>query len=467
MVGLTIQFNHFGLGANTLGSKEIYPAHKKILDQSLRTIFQENASAYLGKRGLFQIKFEKSKPTFYFDGKRVEMKKSSELKRVERILRYYQHTGSLPSLEAAPEGDSLRTLMTGKVVRQINQASIPGANGNILAGMRVADDTLSVVRNFMLSLPHIHRDDPIVSHLGYYSGIFWSFFAFRELDDGFLEFKRAKLIGDSEGERRAEARLFSGAIVSIGATTYLTGKILNSFSFSRAAAPLLSVSNAFFGAGSLLAMGFSALGVVRCQRFNERLNEYLENPALSGSQKMEGALRFLLDSMRVTKEEKAALFQEIEEKHPDWSVAQKEDLLQQKLGDLTEVKVKYMKRRTSNRSLQLILNHAEKILEKLADPIKRAEGIKEASTLINRVQKESQIKRNIYLLGLIAAAISFVAAILLTVATGGALPLILYGVAGAIYLGITVYTLSGLLLKNEKDAKLITLHPLQNLSHLI
>lgn len=174
---------------------------------------------------------------------------------------------------------------------------------------------------------------------------------------------------------------------------------------------------------------------------------------------MRGAVQFLKDSIIVTPEERLALIHEIDQKCPQRTLEQKEKLLQQKIADLTEVKVKYMKRRTSNRSLQLILSQADRILAKLADPATRVEGIQEAAILVNAIQKENKIKMNLYILGFFAALITLVGMAIMFFGTAGVLPFVFYSTAGTIYLCLTIYTIAGTLLKGEGDIKAIEACP--------
>jgi hypothetical protein len=302
-----------------------------------------------------------------------------------------------------------------------------------------------------------------VNHLGYYAGIFWGFFSLRELDSGYRDLARSKQIKDAEGQRRAEARVLSGAICSTASLAYIAGRVCDTVASTGFASVAFNVASGFFGVGSLLAMSSAALGALRCYRFNDRLNEYLNHPNLTGVERLQGALQFLKEAVYVTTEERAELVEQIEKNHPHLSPNEKSQLLEQKIADLTEIKVKYLKRRTSNKSLLLILNQADAILAKLADPKTRAEGIKEATIMLHTIQNENKAKMALFILGFIAALISFVAMLVSTFLSAGSLPFFLYGVAGTIYLGMTVYNNAGIVLKKDVDSKAIDLHPIQDL----
>jgi hypothetical protein len=452
MFGLSIQLKGLGLASQYLDSQKILPIHKEKLETCLSKIFKEQLPF---QSASYQIQFKNNQPVLQLNGKEVGGTKGSELKRIRRVVRYYQNVGLLPCRDPEPSEQANLSAKTKSSVKAINNASLPGANGNILAGMRLADDTLSLARNILFAIPAIGRKDPIVNHLGYYAGIFWSFFSIREFDEGITEYKRSTQIRDAEGERRATARLLSGGLVSTGSLAYLAGKFCDTYASAGLAAAVLGVSNILFGVGSILAIGASSLGAIRCKRFNQRLNEYLENESLSEAQKLMGVVRFLKESLMVTAEEKADLIAEIEEKFPNSTKEEKEALLDQKLNDLTEVKVKYMKRRTSNKSLLLILSNADAILAKLANPETCAEGMRDAAILIHSVQMENRLKLNLYILGLIASILSFIGMIVMFFMTAGSLPFILYGIAGTMYLGLTSYTIAGNFLKKEADLKVI------------
>lgn len=465
MTELSIHLNRLSVGSYSLDSQQISPVHRRRAELSLSKILSKQQISTQGKEIPFHLRLYQGRPVLQIQDREISLEKSGELSRVSHIVRFYQHTGHFPRAEMSPQDEAFRVDKTKKAVRAINDASIPGSNGSILAGMRIAEDSLSLTRNILFAIPAIGANDPVVNHLGYYAGIFWTFFAFRELDEGWAEYKRSKVIGDTEGQRRSETRLLSGGICSTASLIYLAGRICDTFSSTAFATAAFGSANALFGVGSVIAMGSSILGAMRCYRFNARLNEYLENPKLTKVQGLQGALQFLKDAVSVTPEERAELVDQIEKDHPDWSAEQKEKLLQQKLTDLTEVKVKYIKRRTSNKSLCLILNQADALLAKLADPESQVEGIQEAAILLCTIQKENRTKMLLYILGFIASLISISAVLIATFLTAGALPFVLYGIAGTIYLVLTLYSAAGLLLRKDPDCnKNILLHPMQDLA---
>ena len=464
MGSLSVSLNHFSSGSQRLEPAQIYSSHVDSTEKYLNKIFREHFTAPKNQTG-FKVKFHLDKPVLCYQGQEVPLEKSPELKRIARTVRYYQLSGKLSKIEQKPEFKEQAIKEAKKSIKEVHEASIPGSNGQILAGMRVADDTLSLIRNILCALPDIGPNDSIVSHLGYYAGISWTFFAIRELDNGLIEHKRSKVIGDEEGIRRSEARILSGGIVSTASFGYLMGKICNTYISQGAAAISMGVSNVLFGIGSFLAMGVSLVGALRCHRFNDRLNEYYLNTKLPEVERVKAALKFLKECIVVTPEEREELIQQIEKDYPDWSNELKEKLLKQKLVDLTETKVKYMKRRTSSRSLLLILRDVDNILAKLENSKTVVEGGVRATELINTIQKESRLKQTLYVLGFVAALVSFVAMLLLTFGSFGMLPFVLYGITGTIYLLITAYTVAGMVLKKDPKA-VVEVHPVEEMPHL-
>lgn len=466
MSGLSVELNRSGIAISHLDSSQIYPPHKKSAEESITKIFHDTFGETAKKQFPFRVRFDCDGASLQAGSQKISLKKSSELKSVKRTLEYYQHTGKVPKLALHKSEEFARNVESQKSVKAVGDASLPGSNGNILAGMRLADDTLALTRNIMYAFPTFGPSNSLADHLGYYAGIFWTFFAFREFDDGVTEYERSVQIGDQEGVRRATSRLLSGSLVGAGSLSYLAAKINDSFAFANVSSLLLGVSNLFFGAGSLLAAGISFLGALRCTRFNQRLDQYLDHPTFTQKEKMKGAVEFLKACISVTAEEKEEVAAQIQKEHPDWSRELKEQLLSQRLADLTEVKVKYMKRRASNRGLRLILEKSDEILRKFSDPKLEQEAIQEAIDLVKAVQKDSKIKMSLYILGLIAALLSFVAMTISLVMSGGILPFVLYSISGALYLAMTLYSIGVMVLKRDDDIRPIELNPMQSLGRI-
>lgn len=451
MTSLSIQLNQLNVGGKRLDSQQISLAHKQSAESCLTKILSDLPIPVRGKVPV-QLRLDQRQITLLADGKEISLKQSSELRRVQRILRFYQHVGYLPVVvDMSKDEKSVVSKKTREAVKAVNEASVPGTNGHVLAGMRIADDTLALVRSAMCLSPLFGPRDPIVNHMGYYAGTFWTLFSLRELSTGYAEYQRSKIIGDPEGVSRGKIALVSGGLCSVASVSFLTSRVLNSFSAVGAAGVALGLADMLFGVGSVLSMGSSISSAYRCHKFNERLKEYLYHPNLNAVQKMQGALNFLKESVSVTAEEREDLVKEVARMHPDWPEDKKRVLIEQKLADLTEVKVKYMKRRTSNKSLYLILTQTDALLEKLADPKTQGQAIFDAFVLVSTVQKENKTKMSLYILGFIAALISFVAMLIGTFLTAGALPFVLYGIAATLYLSMTLYSTAGLVVKKRFD----------------
>jgi hypothetical protein len=451
MTSLSIQLNQLNVGGRKLDSQQISLAHKQSAESCLTKILSDLPIPVRGKVPV-QLRLDQRQITLLANGHEIPLKQSSELRRVQRILRFYQHVGCLPVVVDMTKAEkAVVAKKTRQAVRAVNEASVPGTNGHVLAGMRIADDTLALVRSGMCLSPLFGPHDPIVNHLGYYAGTFWTFFSLRELSTGWAEYQRSKAIGDPEGLSRGKIALVSGGLCSVASISFLTSRIFDSFSAVGAAGVALGLADMLFGVGSLLSMGSSISSAYRCHKFNERLKEYLEHPKLNAVQKMQGALKFLKESVSVTAEEREDLVKEVAQMHPDWPEDKRWALIEQKLADLTEVKVKYMKRRTSNKSLYLILTQTDALLAKLADPKTQTDAVFESCMLLEAVQKENKTKMALYILGLIAALISFVAMLIATFLTAGALPFVLYGIAATLYLSMTLYSTAGLVIKKRLD----------------
>lgn len=447
MPAISVQFDRLDLGQKQFKGSFIAPAHKNAVASYL--------SNYILNFGLapnhkVPFRVDLADESLVLDGKRVSLDGGLRLKDRAKIAQYYQHVGFLPRKEITPKDALLRRKTTKAAVRAMHEMSIPGTEGKILAGVGIVDETLSAARNIATAV--VGHGNPVVNHLGYYAGMIWGFFALKEVDGGRKDLERAKVIGDEEGKTRAKARLVSGGLVSTASAVYLAGRVFDSLESATAAASVLGAANILFGVGTILSSGLSYLGWTRCHTFNERLNDYLENKNLSEVQRLQGALRFLQEKIAVTPGEIEALRGEIVKEHPELNAAEKEALLKQALTHLAEKKVKYLKRRTSHKSLQLIQAQVDRILAKLDDEKTRSEGIKEATLLIGKVQNENRIKMALFVLSFIASLISILGLLIATFLSAGVAPFVLYGISGAIYLALQVYTSAGIFMKKGPDA---------------
>jgi hypothetical protein len=425
-----IHINQLRIGSELLNVERMAPVHRERLEKYLSKQFSNQKEF-----GSFKIQV------------------NPQDKAVRRVVQFYRNIGAVSKVKGANE-----ERLSAQMIEAMRKDAVPGTNGQILAGMQITEDTLSLTRNILYAIPSVGPNDPVVNHLGYYAGIFWSFFAFRELNAGMTEYKHSQAIGDKEGRRRATVRMASGGIVSAASLIYLSGRIFDTLESATVSAASIGTASVLFGIGSMLAMGASILGAVRCTRFDARLHEYLEHPGISEVDRYKGALQFLKDSISVTAEERGWIENEV--KHlPE---EERGKAIEQKLRQLTETKIKYMKRRTSNRSLQLILTKTDRLLRLLSQEATQPEGIKESAILLHEIRKENQRKTALYILGFVAALISALGMIAGTFFTAGALPFVLYGISAMIYLLVGLYNAAGIVAKKEPEQKL-DLHPIQDL----
>ncbi len=457
-MALSVQLDSLNVGGHLLNFQKMTPAHRRLAESSLSSFFSKRQVVIGEDKTPFRFQIDPQTATLRLQDRSISLEMAPELAGLHRVVRFYQNTGLLPLPGVSREEKAHSEGKTKEAVSTLRAASVPGAYGNLFAGMRLMEDSLSITRNILFAIPSVGPDNALVNHLGYYAGGFWTFFSLKELGAGVKEYQRAKAIGDGEGRRRAAGQVASAGLASTASMIYLAGRTFDTAAASTAALHALGTANILFGVGSLLAAGTSALGAYRCYRFNDRLNEYLDNTHLTEEERLRGALQFLKDQIAVTPEEKGAIWVQINQEHPTWTQKEKEALLEQRLRDRTEVKVKYLKRRTSNKSLQLIITHADRYLADLSNPATRIE----ATQMLQTVQKETKIKMALFILGVIAALIGFAAMVALTFFSMGTLPFILYGVAGAIYLALAAYSIAVTLSRKETEGK-VDLHPMQDI----
>lgn len=471
MGDLNVRVKQLSFDSQALPAAKMLPRHQKVLQESLAAIARAHFPSLKAEGGSFEVRLDSSKkPLFSVNGQAVELPFSPQIKRVNRIIRFYQDIGHLPRQQLVESGE--REEVSQTFIEKVSAARVPGTNANLWAGVRVADDTLSIYRKILAY--RFGPNDPFASQLGYYAGSLWSLLFVKEIMDGQEEYRRAQLIGDSEGGRRAHAKLLSGGILTVGSLSYLSGKIVDEVLSVSTGAHLLTGSNLLFGVGALLGAAASSLGAYRCANFRKRLDEYLETPGLSDEQKYRGAVQFLKDSLVVSIEElaeieetvsqlseedkealaKQNLKDEIELDFPALGKEEKLSLLNQRLAGLqdktaraisekikhlTEAKIKYMKRRTSSQSLTLILRQADDILAKLNDENLRAEGIAEAKELIKVVRKDNWSKMILYALGALSSILSFVGILSLSLTSGVIFPYVLMGIGSGLCVALWFY----------------------------
>lgn len=463
-MGTTISIHTFGVGADRIDASQMFGCHRKRVESSLSTHLLGNRSVQryfegagpksrfdftIGSRGTC-VEAGGAKPQFFDLGEKGNRRL---LKNGRRTVQFYQHTGMLPRKPISPRFAAQRERVTRTAVDAMRQAAIPGAKERALVLTTISENTLSLTRDVIRSVPEFGPDHALAHNLAFPAGAIWAGFAVREVKGGYQDYKRAVEIGDKEGKNRAAGRLSTGTLGMFGSGFFLAGKTASTTGAAALAAGTLSlIGDVCFGVGSVVGMGLSSLGIYRCCTFKKRLNEYFENPQLTKEQQVRGSLEFLRDLLVITPEERLDLIQKIDEEHPKASPEEKAELLKKGMADLTEVKVKYLKRRTSNKSLELILTKAEPLLAKLQNPETKEEAIREGEELIRSVKKETNWKMALYTIGLIASIISFVAVIIADVFSLGTIPFIISGVASVIFLMLTAYNFTLQLMKKEPEA---------------
>jgi hypothetical protein len=441
---MSVRLQDLKIGEQTLPSQKFYSVHKNSLQQSLSNLFSK-AGIELKDNTPFEVKFGGKQPVLRLNGK-VTLLGDDETRNAQRVVRYYQNIGQLKKEE---EACPIIHRATRKTVKEMRKAKIPGASGKAISGMHVTEDTLGLIRNAIYSIaPDGSFADRLGDQLGYYTGLFSAFFAFKEIEQGMSEYKRAMFIGDEEGKRRAQLRFFRGGLVSTGSAAYLAHKLWEPALSASASLGLTVASQVCFGFGSLVNVGTSALGALRCYRFNERLNEYLFNPNLTEEQRLSGALEFLKDEISVTADEKEEILAKI---NPSLPAEERTQILIEEIAKLTELKVKHLKRRTSNQSLLMILKHVDPILVKLKNPATAIEGMQEAAVLLTKLQMENKTKFNLHSLSIVAGLLGLIGMLLFILVPFAALPFIFYGIAGTIYLGTSIYTAVGIFQKKQLE----------------
>jgi hypothetical protein len=435
---LSVELDSLCTGSQRLGAKGVYLPHK----DKIQLVLSRNLSKLpipSDQKIPFELRLEPAGPVLLLNGKEVPCDDARRVKEVARIIDYYRNTGLLE--ERGTISSPQAKAETQKCLDLMRKTNVPGASERWNSGLHITDDTVSLVRSLIFAVSPLGNKDPVGVNLGYLTGALGTFFALQEIYSGRREISRAREIGDSEGLRRARTRLLFGSVVITASSTHLVGRILKPVAAPIVSAGLQVAAEALFAAGSFIHLATSTLGAVRCYRFNARLNEYLNNPHLTEEQKLQGALKFLKDHIYVTTEEQEQIRIKVEEQHPNVSEFEREELIRKAIQNRVEVKLKFLKRRTSNKSLYLIFNRVDKVLEKIGNPQTRLEGILEASILIDKIQRENKTKFTLYALSMLAALLGVLGMVCFIFCPAlTALPYALYGVAGMLYFGMTVYT---------------------------
>lgn len=473
----TFHLDRLGIGEQQLRFGEMLPEHRTRVESTLsrHLLNRKPVNEFLSSVGN-KVNFDfnigwrgtavrvAGQSPHLFASERRDFK---ALRKIGRVAQFYQHTGRLARKGEEPAGTEQRNRIAAGAVKAMTTAQVPGANGKILTLSSISENTLSLARDVMRSIPTIGPNHPLPHNLAFPAGIIWSGFAVREVKGGWNDYKRAETIGDGEGRRRAVGRMTTGSLGAAGSAVFLAGKAALSAGAAASAITVLSfTADITFGIGSVVGMGLSSLGIYRCVTFKNRLDEYYKNPKLTKEEQIQGTLEFLRDLLAVTPEERTELAEKIAEENPSMGPQERGELLEQKLMNLAETKVKFLKRRTSNKSLQLILTQVEPLLLQLKDPATKAKAMIEAEVFIQSIRKETNWKMALYITGLVASIISLVGVILSNVVSLGTAPFIIMGIASTIFLLITAYNFILQLMKKESEGPALQMAPLDAPIHL-
>ena len=317
----------------------------------------------------------------------------------------------------------------------VKKGAQPTCAQNIMAGLNAVDGGLSLARQIFNV-----KEGPtnlVSAILGFFSGSIWFLGALLDIKGGYSGSEYSEEIGDNEGKRRAQAQMASGGLGAIGAGFFLGSKTTSVEAAGTGVVTALSnVATAGFGAVSLLGMGTASLGIYRCYRFQERLDEVMEGEKSEGN-KIRAALRYLKSLLAIHPLEKQAIENQIESEYPGIEQEDKNELVEEKLRHLAETKIKYLKRRTSSKAVEQILKQTDALLEEYEAGVVGKEKI-EAAALIALVKSESKKKIVLFAWTFVAWLLSFVASILFLAAVVSTVPYILMGLSTLIFLVIII-----------------------------
>lgn len=310
-----------------------------------------------------------------------------------------------------------KSLVRGRLVVDLIRDEAPSWKGAAMPVSGMAVRGLQIARHLANALPTLGPASPIASQLSGATSSVWFFLGVNEVKNGLSDYKKAALITDEEGKGNARGRVLSGTILTEGALVGLAGKAVEWGGVSSAAGAGLSfASTQIFGVGSLIGFCIAGLGLYRSLKFRASLMEPSEK-----------VIEFLKNSITVTDEEATKIIAEAETL--TLSPSEKSAWVERKLFEKTEVKMLALRRRTSQKTLNMILEH-------LSNPT--LEG---REKLIETVKKENQKTAILYAVALVAAAIGVAALIAGTFFTAGILPFVLYGVSAGIYLTLAAHRL--------------------------
>lgn len=269
-------------------------------------------------------------------------------------------------------------------------------------------------------------------NVGFGVGALWAGVGAYECWEGVEERSHALKIKDAEGVVRADEKSLRGALASYGGLFYLGDKLAQIFSspgVEVAGNVLVGLSASFFGVSALIRLGFSYAGWRRCSAFRSELQEYLKNESIDEERRYRSVVAYLRELATTLSPEEV------------------------RTGVSLEAKQQYLKRRTSLKSLQLILKQSEELLRELDSPDEatRKKGLEGAQKLIQTVLWENRKKMALYVLGMLMAAITVSALILGTFFSFGLMPLILYIVVATLSMMVGMFSIGDWVAEKVKN----------------
>ncbi|MEN9654877.1 MAG: hypothetical protein RL235_989 [Chlamydiota bacterium] len=255
-----------------------------------------------------------------------------------------------------------------------------------------------------------------------------------EISGGLRERKEAAKIGDMEGVIRGEVRTFAGGMVTGATLAFIAEEACLLAARSKTvnlAAHLGGLSCGAAGVASVVAMAVSVRSVYACKQFRSKLNvsNLTANPETDAKLYLK-ALHKLKNALTVTDEEKANIKAIAKDNAP---MAEME---------LLQVKIVRFRRRASLKAIEMVVDRSPAIMQKLADPALRAQGLVEAEQLFKDLRWENTKKMSVHIVAFFAAAVSLIGVILLSIGSFGLVPLFLSLASTAVYLiiSLTIYT---------------------------
>lgn len=232
-------------------------------DGAIRSFFDRMGSETsfnftIGRRGV-EIVPEGERARFF----KMEPGPLKELKKLARIPQFYSHIGAVKEKPVDAEEEAVRKKTAKVAVDAMLKSSVPGVKGNILTLTAISENTLSLTRDILRSVPMIGPSHIIPHNLAYGAGALWTIFGAREVRGGWKDYNHAKQIRDDEGKNRAVGRLTTGSLGTTGSVFFIAGKAAVSTNAAVMTATGLSfVADLLFGIGSIVGIGLSSLAFI-------------------------------------------------------------------------------------------------------------------------------------------------------------------------------------------------------------